>query len=97
MSREKKFKEWAEKQMPDNYDQSAHSIIEIDQFMKSEMEMFQDTVIKTIDYLRHNPEAIESFNGSHPFNSPLLKDVDFANVKTAYFEGDTLKIEYYGE
>lgn len=80
--------------MPDNYNQSAHSIMEIDKFMKEDDEKFQDIILETINYMKHHPEAIEAFNESHPFNSPLLKDVDFTNVKGAYFEGDTLKIEY---
>lgn len=68
---------------------------EIEEYMTDRFEdWLQETLLKTIKYIKHHPESIKNFNKFHPFNDPQLKDIDWTRIKDAWFEGNLLKIEY---
>lgn len=84
--------------MPDNFDWVNHSdhVIPVEELIVTDIyhEAVKRTWIKTIEYIILNPQAIEVFNTLTPFNSPLVKGIDWSLVKGARFEDNNLIIEY---
>jgi hypothetical protein len=68
---------------------------ELDKYMKLSYDDFvEQEVLKAVDFLKHNPEAIEVLKIAAPFNDPKLKDVDWTKVKEASVKDGVLKLQF---
>lgn len=68
---------------------------ELDLHMKILLKRSQEeTVLKVIGYLKHNPKYFKDIKNTPPFNHQKLKDVDWTKVKEASIEEGLLKLQF---